>query len=79
MANTKVLLGILVFVFISFNQGHSAEHPNAPLITDEEKARTFMEDLNQKVNEHCHDRTLKEWNYASNMTKENKLEAVSIL
>ena len=76
MASLKMFIGVLVLV-ISLNHSRSVELTTSKLITDEETARKFMEELGQEISEQSHVKTLKEWNYVTNLTAENKVESVS--
>jgi hypothetical protein len=55
----------------------SSQGSGRKVVTDEEAGRRFMDDLNASVASICHSRTLKEWKYTTNMTRENKIMAVS--
>lgn len=47
------------------------------LSTDEEAAKKLLEKLEQDVQAECSNRALKEWQYATNITAENRKAAVS--
>jgi len=76
MSSYKLLFTLTVCLVICGQGFTKVATPKAALITDEAQAQKFMEDLDRMAGQYCRNRTLKEWNYASNMTKENRAAAV---
>ena len=51
--------------------------PKLPLITDENAAKLFLEDLNNQATSACQNRAMKDWNYSTNITAYNRAQAVN--